>query len=78
MQRYPGMLAAAAVMCASAPAVMIDNRAIRAGDYEPIFVPGSPGTTRRGKHKLPRHGQKLKSCRVKIGRRVRRKHRRAA
>lgn len=31
-----------------------------------------------GKHKPRRHGQKLKSCRVKIGRRARRKHRRAA
>jgi hypothetical protein len=29
-----------------------------------------------GKHKPRHHGQKLKSCRVKIGRRVRRKHRR--
>lgn len=32
----------------------------------------------RGKFKPRRHGQKLKSCRVKVGKRVRRKHRRAA
>lgn len=31
-----------------------------------------------GKGKPGRHGQKLKSCRLKVGKRVRRKHRRAA
>lgn len=39
---------------------------------------GRAGTTKHGKRKLRRHGQKLKSCRIKIGRRVRRKHRKAA
>lgn len=38
---------------------------------------GSRPSRVRGKHKPRRHGQTLKSCRVKIGRRVRRKHRRA-
>lgn len=39
---------------------------------------GCGGGNRRGKHKAGRHGQKPKSCRNKISRRVRRKHRRAA
>ena len=39
---------------------------------------GSAGSRRgRGKHKPRRHGQKLKSCRNKISRRVKRRHRRA-
>jgi hypothetical protein len=46
---------------------------------EKLTLPRSGGhTIRRGKRKPPRHGQKLKSCRIKVGRRVRRKHRRAA
>jgi hypothetical protein len=48
-------------------------------DFGPLLLPSrSRSSPPRGKHQPRRHGQKLKSCRVKIGRRVRRKHRRAA
>jgi hypothetical protein len=73
--RNLAILAAACVGMAAAPAV-----AASVADVVPL--PGSlRGKERhpsRGKRKLPRHGQKLKSCRNKVSRRVRRKHRRAA
>jgi hypothetical protein len=71
---FAGLLAAAV---ASSSYTLTAGAADLSVPFVDISGGGRP-TTKRGKHKLPRHGQKLKSCRNKISRRVRRKHRRAA
>jgi hypothetical protein len=48
------------------------------GGVVPLDPEGNGTRPTRGKRKLRRHGRKLRSCRRKIGRRVRRRHRRAA
>lgn len=80
-RHFLGMIGASLAAAAAALAVTIANTAPDMDDIAgSVFLPGNSGrpTTKRGKHKLPRHGQKLKSCRNKISRRVRRKHRRAS
>jgi hypothetical protein len=66
------------ISLAAGPAVTLRHDPMP--DMDGSFLPrrrSRSTTTKRGKHKKPRHGQKPKSCRAKIGRRVRRKHRRA-
>jgi len=71
-------LATLAAMASVSMSVSISRPDYAYVDFLPLIRRPSRASRVPGKHKLRRHGQKLRSCRNKISRRVRRKHRRAA